>query len=69
MATTLNGPFRTPVSTSGTADVDQQGLVRRLTARESFGQTVRDVTIPFGDFGLPVAVSPPPASVTYRPPA
>jgi hypothetical protein len=57
------------VSTSGTVDVDQQGLVRRLAARESFGQTVRDITITFRDFGLPVSVSPPPASVTYTPPA
>jgi hypothetical protein len=32
-------------------------------------RTVRHITITFGDFGLPVSVSPPPASVTWIPPA
>jgi hypothetical protein len=57
------------VSTAGTVDVDQQGLVRLLDAQESFGGTVRHITITFGDFGLPVTVSPPSASVTWTPPA
>jgi hypothetical protein len=68
IATTLNGPLHTAVSLSGTVDVDQQGLVRQLNAVESYGQTERNVGITFGDFGLPVSVSPPPASQTWIPP-
>lgn len=68
-AATLNGTLRIPVSSTGTVDVDQQGLVRRLDTRESFEGTVRHITITFGDFGLPVTVSPPPASETWTPPA
>jgi hypothetical protein len=47
----------------------ERHLVRRLDARESVEGTVRHITITFRDFGLPVAVSPPPASVTWTPPA
>jgi hypothetical protein len=56
------------VSTGGTVDDDQQGRVRQLDALESFGQTVRKIKITFGDVGLRVSVSPPPASVTFIPP-
>ena len=66
-ATTLTGPLHTTVSTSGTVDVDQQGRVRQLDALESFGRTVRKVEITFGDFGVPVSVSAPPASETFTP--
>ena len=68
IATTLNGPLHTAVSLSGTVDVDQQGRVRQLDALESFAGTVQKVAITFGDFGLPVSVSPPPASRTWIPP-
>jgi hypothetical protein len=68
-ATMLTGPVHTPVNTSGTVDFDQQGQVRRLDALESFGQTVRKLEITFGGFGIPVAVSVPPASETFTPPA
>jgi hypothetical protein len=56
------------VSTSGTVDFDQHGLVRQLDARESFAGTVRQIKITFTDFGRPVSVSPPPARVTFIPP-
>ena len=68
IATTLNGPLHTAVSLRGTVDVDQQGRVRQLDGLESFMGTVQKVTITFGDFGLPVSVSPPPASQTWIPP-
>lgn len=67
--TKLTGTLHTAVSTSGTVDVDQQGRVRELDAVESFGQTVRKVEISFGNFGLPVSVSAPPANETFTPPA
>jgi hypothetical protein len=67
--TKLTGTLHTTVSTSGTVDVDQQGRVRELDAVESFGQTVRKVEISFGNFGLPVSVSAPPANETFTPPA
>jgi hypothetical protein len=57
--------LRLSVSSSGTVDVDQQGRVRRLDAVESFNGTVRKVEVTFGDFGLPVPVSAPPASQTW----
>jgi hypothetical protein len=66
--TTLTGPLHTPVSTSGTVDIDQHGLVRQLDAQDSFAGTVRKVKIAFTGFGRPVSVSPPPASVTFIPP-
>jgi len=56
------------VSLCGTVDVDQQGRVRELDGRDSFGGTVSQVEITFGDFGLPVSVGPPPASQTWVPP-
>lgn len=65
--TRLTGPLHTLVSTSGTADVDQQGRVRQVDALESFAGTKREVKITFGDFGLPVSVSTPPASQTFTP--
>ncbi len=68
IATTLNGPLHTAVSLSGTVDVDQQGRVRQLDGLESFMGTVQKIAITFGDFGLPVSVSPPPASETWIPP-
>ena len=68
VATRLNGPLHTPVGLSGTVDVDQQGRVRQLNARDSFSRTVSQVEVTFGDFGLPVSVSPPPASQTWTPP-
>ena len=65
-ATRLSGgPLRLSVSSSGTVDFDQQGRVRRLDAVESFNGTVRKVEVTFGDFGLPVPVSAPPASQTW----
>jgi hypothetical protein len=67
VATTLNGPFHTPAGLSGTVDVDQQGRVRQLDGLASFASTVSKIEITFGDFGLPVSVSPPPASKTFIP--
>ena len=67
--TTLTGPLRTPVSITGTVDVDRQGLVRQVDAVESFARTVRKIKITFAGFGLPVSVSPPQASRTFAPPA
>lgn len=61
----LPGPLQTPVSISGTVDVDQQGRVRHLDAVESIAGTERQVAITFGNFGLPVSVSAPPASQTF----
>jgi DNA-binding CsgD family transcriptional regulator len=68
--TTLIGGGREAVS--GTAWVDQQGLVRRLltvttekglqTTDKTLLTTDRDIT--FGDFGAPVRVAAPPASQT-----
>lgn len=62
---------------SGTVDVDQQGRVRRLDTRMSATsrdqssagpEMVRQVTMTFGDFGIPVpSVSAPPASETFAP--
>jgi hypothetical protein len=75
VTTTLPGPVHVTVSTSGTVDVDQQGRVRQLAAVESIagpepiGGTERKVTLTFGDFGLPVSVSTPPASEIFAFPA
>jgi hypothetical protein len=41
--------------------------VRQLDALDTFMNTVSQVKISFGDFGLPVSVSAPPASETYIP--
>lgn len=68
IVTTLDGPLHTAVSLSGTVDVDQLGRVRQLDGLESFMGTVQKVAITFGGFGLPVSVSPPPASQTWTPP-
>lgn len=66
---TFSGPPAPAVSISGTVDVDEQGRVRQLDVVDSAGQAERDVGITFGDFGLPVSVSAPPASETFIPPA
>ena len=68
IAPTLTGPLHTAVSLRGTVDVDQQGRVQQLDGQASFATTVSQVEITFGDFGLPVSVSPPPASQTWVPP-
>jgi hypothetical protein len=69
-ATTLGGPLHLAVTTSGTVDVDQQGRVRQLNATETIGPAVLKVQMTFGDFGIPVSVSAPPASETVTlPPA
>jgi hypothetical protein len=65
---TFSGPSAPAVSISGTVDVDEQGRVRQLDVLDSLGQTERNVEITFGDFGLPVSVSAPPASETFIPP-
>jgi hypothetical protein len=51
----------------GTVDVDQQGRVRRLGAVESVEGTVTKVQMTFGDFGIGVSVSAPPADETVSP--
>jgi hypothetical protein len=51
----------------GTVDVDQQGRVRRLGAVESVENTVTKVQMTFGDFGIAVSVSAPPADETVSP--
>ncbi len=61
------GAVHMVLSTSGTVDVHQQGRVRQLDATEAVGSTVRKVQMTFGDFGLPVSVSAPPASETFAP--
>ena len=61
-------------SVSGTAYVDQQGRVRRLSTitieygARATGKTLitTDRVIAFGDFGAPVRVTAPPASQTKR---
>jgi hypothetical protein len=63
---TAPGPLR--LSSTGTVDVDQQGRVRQLDATETVGRTVHKTHVTFGDFGLAVSVSPPPASETLTPP-
>ena len=69
IATAMNGPLHTPLSLSGTVDVDQQGRVRQLDGLDTFANTVTKVQVTFGGFGLPVSVSAPPASQTWTPPA
>jgi len=66
---TTRGPLHLTLSSTGTVDVDKQGRVRQLDATQTFGQNKRKVQVTFGDFGLAVSVSPPPASETYTPPA
>jgi hypothetical protein len=72
-AYTFTVTVRTPVqphqllSLSGTVDVDQQGRVRRLDAVESVEDTVTKVQMTFGDFGIGVSVSAPPAGETVSP--
>ena len=65
---TTRGPSQLRLSSTGTVDVDQQGRVRQLDATETVGQTVHKTRVTFGDFGLAVSVSPPPASETFTPP-
>jgi hypothetical protein len=67
------GPFQ---SVRGTVYVDQQGRVRRLVATSVFREDVSSLTgmdsttddITFGDFGLRVSVTAPPASQVYKEP-
>jgi hypothetical protein len=64
------------VHTSGTVDVDQQGRVRRLDVRvrtqylaspaHQLREMVQTAAVTFGDFGIGVSVSAPPASETYE---
>jgi len=53
--------------TSGTVDVDRQGLLRQMDPVESFAQTARKIKITFAGFGLPVSVSLALASRTFCP--
>lgn len=63
----LPGALHMVLGISGTVDVDRQGRVRQLDATEAIGNTVRKAQMTFGDFGLPVSVSAPPASETFAP--
>ena len=63
----FGGPMHLVLSISGTVDVDQQGRVRQLNEDYSIGQTERKVETTFGDFGLPVSVTAPPASEVFAP--
>jgi hypothetical protein len=62
-----SGPLHLELRISGTVDVDQQGRVRQLDSDYSIGKTERKVHMTFGDFGLPVSVSAPPASEVFVP--
>jgi hypothetical protein len=56
---------------TGSVSVDRQGRVRDLAATvpgQLPGNTGIPVHMTFGDFGLPVSVAPPPASLVYSPP-
>lgn len=56
---------------TGTVDVDRQGRVRDLAATVAGllpGSTGISVDTTFGDFGVPVSVAPPPASLVYSRP-
>jgi len=64
---TTRGPMHITLSSAGTVDVDTQGRVRQLDATQTLGQTKRTVRVTFGDFGLAVSVSPPPADQTVVP--
>src|SRR5262249_23062111 len=66
---TTHGPLHITLSSTGPVDVDRQGRVRQLDATQTFGRNQRKVQVTFGEFGLAVSVSPPPASQTYTPPA
>jgi hypothetical protein len=66
---TTPGPLRLRLGSTGTVDVDQQGRVRELDATETVGRTVHKTRVTFGDFGLTVSVSSPPASEVFTPPA
>jgi hypothetical protein len=54
-----------PLTVSGTVDVDQQGRVRRLDVVEPLRTVQWKLEATFWDFGVPVSVSPPPASEIY----
>jgi hypothetical protein len=66
---TTQGPLHLRLSSTGTVDVDKQGRVRQLDATQITGRTVHKTHVTFGNFGLTVSVSPPPASETFTPPA
>ena len=74
------GPPSITVTLRGTADVDQQGRLRRLTGLEtyrvshvpyvprSYGPIVSSISVTFSGFGQPIPASIPPASqVIVRP--
>ncbi len=63
----FGGPLHLVLSIRGTVGVDQQGRVRQLDADYSIGKTERKVEMTFGDFGLPVLVTAPPASEVFVP--
>src|SRR5450755_4426348 len=63
----FGGPLHLMLSISGTVDVDQQGRVRQLDADYSIGKTEWKVKMTFGEFGVPVSVSAPPASEVFVP--
>lgn len=54
-----------PLTVSGTVDVDQQGRVRQMDVVEPIGTATWKLEATFWDFGVHVAVSPPPASEIY----
>ena len=68
-----DGTSQPAVTAAGTADVDQQGRVRRLNvaytqpAQASLPPVRVTVEMTFSDFGTPVSVSPPPASEVFIP--
>jgi hypothetical protein len=58
-------PGHVPLTVSGTVDVDRQGRVRRLDVVEPLRTVQWKLEATFWDFGVPVSVSPPPASEIY----
>jgi len=64
---TLPGSPPLILRTSGTVDVDRQGRVRQLDVTQTIGSMKRTVKVTFGDFGIPVGVSAPPAGQTFTP--
>ena len=61
----ISSPGNVRLTVSGTVDVDQQGLVRRLDVVEPMAVVTWKFEASFSDFGVPVSVSPPPASEIY----
>jgi hypothetical protein len=69
--TTTAWPGPGPGPVTGTVDVDKQGRVRHLAATVANQQPDTGITVDvtFSDFGVPVSVTPPPASQVYSLPA